>query len=172
MLTLLLLRHAKSSWDDPALDDFDRPLAKRGTKAAARMGMLLRKKELLPDVVLCSTAVRTRATLTLLLSQFDGPAPRVTFSETLYLADAETLLHAIHADAGGARTLLLVGHNPGLHALALELTGSGPREKLADLAMQFPTAALAHLTFTDERWPQIKAASGTLVDFVLPRQLD
>lgn len=171
MLRLLLLRHAKSSWDNPALDDFDRPLAKRGTKAAARMGEYLRKADVSPDIVLCSTAVRTRATLTLLLAELKGPPPRVLFSDTLYLADADTLLSAIHNDSDGAKTLMLIGHNPGLHALALQLTGNGSRETLAELAMQFPTAALAQITFDAERWPQIHAGSGTLVDFVLPRRL-
>ena len=171
MLTLLLLRHAKSSWDDLSLEDFDRPLTKRGTKAARLIGSHLVKNALVPDLVLCSTAVRTRATLTLVMNEFDGLTPSVMYQETLYLADAETMLDMIRAVKGQPAVVMLVGHNPGTHALALELTGSGTRSGLQTLAMQFPTAAMAHITFDVDAWRRITPAMGELVEFVLPRKL-
>lgn len=171
MLTLLLLRHAKSSWDDTTLDDFDRPLNKRGTKAATLIGTHIASHALIPDLVLCSTAVRTRATLALVLNELPGEAPRVVYDQSLYLAEADTLLQRLRAVEPHKRTVLLVGHNPGIHALALELTGNGPRADLQALAMQFPTAALAHLSFDADNWRRIAPASGTLVEFVSPRRL-
>ncbi|MCB1504800.1 MAG: histidine phosphatase family protein [Hyphomicrobiaceae bacterium] len=171
MLTLLLLRHAKSSWDDPTQGDFDRPLAKRGTKAAALIGKHLVKNALVPDFVLCSTAVRTRATLTLVMNEITEDRPKVLYEDALYLADPETLLQRIKTLAQHPTVLMVVGHNPGLHALALELTGGGHKAAVQSLAMQFPTAALAHLTFDVDGWRRIEPATGTLVDFVLPRRL-
>lgn len=172
MLNLLLLRHAKSSWDEPRLDDFDRPLTKRGTKAAAAIGRHIEQAGLVPSLVLCSTAVRTRATVALALREIDATAPEIVFDDALYLADAETLLGRVRSVEPKHQTVLVVAHNPGLHALALELTGQGSRDKLAELAMQFPTAALAHLLFRAADWSTILPATGTLADFVLPRRLD
>lgn len=171
MLTLLLLRHAKSSWDQPGLDDFDRPLTKRGTKAAAAIGRHLNDAKLVPDLVLCSTAVRTRATLTLVLREIDARPPEVQFDESLYMAPAELLLERIRETADKHKTVLVVAHNPGIHALALELTGDGDRAHLAELAMQFPTSALAYFTFRAPGWSTILPASGDLVDYVLPKKL-
>ncbi len=172
MLNLLLLRHAKSSWNEPGQDDFDRPLNKRGTKAAAAIGQHLDEADLAPGLVLCSSAVRTRATLTLVLREIDSTAPAVVFDDELYLAEPETILAKVRAIDPQHKTVLVIGHNPGMHALALELAGAGPRDMLAELAMQFPTAALAHLSFTAADWSTILPASGTLVNFVLPRRLD
>ncbi|MBL8565811.1 MAG: histidine phosphatase family protein [Hyphomicrobiaceae bacterium] len=172
MLTLLLLRHAKSSWDDPGIDDFDRPLTKRGTKAAAAIGQYIDKARLAPGLVLCSTAVRTRATLTLVLREIDCPAPQVVFEESFYLAPASVLLDRLRECDGRNATVLIVAHNPGIHALALELAGDGSRENLSALAMQFPTAALARLTFRAPSWSTVLPATGELVDFVIPKKLD
>lgn len=171
MLTLLLLRHAKSSWDNLALDDFDRPLNKRGTKAASLIGRHLVEKASVPDLVLCSTAVRTRATLTLVMNEIAADPPGVIYDEALYLADAETLIARIRSVEPRHRTVMVVAHNPGIHAAALELTGSGDKALLELLAMQFPTAALATITFKVESWRRIAPATGTLADFVLPRLL-
>lgn len=171
MLTLLLLRHGKSSWDDPTLDDFDRPLAKRGTKAAALIGGYIATHGIVPDLVLCSTAVRTRATLTLVLNEISDVTPKVFYDDGLYLADAGTLIEKLQAIEGPHNVVMLIGHNPGLHAVALELTGSGRKTALQALAMQFPTAAMAHITFEADSWRKIGSASGQLVDFILPRKL-
>jgi phosphohistidine phosphatase len=171
MLTLLLLRHAKSSWDDPELDDFDRPLAKRGTRAASAIGSFLADTGLKPGLVLCSAAVRTRATLALMLFELDDPPPEVVTSESLYLAGADAVLAELRRAGGETPTVMVVGHNPGLHALALSLSGDGDRKALADLAMKFPTGALAVITFDCASWSEIKPAGGRLERFITPRGL-
>ena len=105
------------------------------------------------------------------MNEFDGLTPSVMYQESLYLADAETMLDMIRAVKGQPAVVMLVGHNPGTHALALELTGSGTRSGLQTLAMQFPTAAMAHITFDVDAWRRITPAMGELVEFVLPRKL-
>lgn len=171
MLTLSLLRHAKSSWADPDLDDHDRPLAKRGAKAMPVVAKFMRQEKLRPGIVLCSDAMRTRATLALLLAEMGPPAPRIVYDEALYLATPGTILARI-ADLGeDERHVLVVGHNPGLHALALELIGEGDRKTLSLLAREFPTGALAVLSFTAGSWREVAKASGHLEHFTTPRQL-
>ena len=171
MLTLLLLRHAKSSWDDPKLEDHERPLAKRGVKDAPKVGAYIAEYELKPDYILCSDAVRTRATLTLIMPEWSGAPPETEFDEDLYLATPTTLLEAIRSVPSTARTLMVIGHNPGLHAVALELVGAGDRKLIASLAKGFPTASLAVLTFEAEDWAGVKSAGGRLRYFVSPKQI-
>jgi phosphohistidine phosphatase len=171
MLTLSLLRHAKSSWDDPELADHDRPLAKRGTKAAPEIAKYLRREELLPSFVLCSGAVRTRATLALILAEIGRPAPEIRYDDSLYLAAPDMILKLIRETGPAHAHVMVIGHNPGLHALALELTGGGERKAVAALATEFPTAALAVLSFDARQWKEIEAGSGKLEHFVTPRRL-
>ena len=171
MLTLSLLRHAKSSWDDLDLDDFDRPLSKRGANAAPEMGRAMRELKLNPDLVLCSTAVRTRATVALVLLELGPPPPEVRYEDGLYLASPTSILGQIRKTAKSVRNLLVVGHNPGMHALALELTGAAKREDMAELATKFPTAALANMTFDLDSWRDVGAGLGHLVVFMTPRNL-
>lgn len=171
MLELLLLRHAKSSWDDPALTDHERSLTKRGAKAASRMGRYIIDKNMQPDLILCSDAIRARATLALVVNPFDDPMPETVITPDLYLAEPNGILRVIKAKAGEAKRLLIVGHNPGLQALALSLTRASKRSALQQMAMKFPTAALAHLTFKTSDWSEITAASATLQDYAIPRAL-
>lgn len=171
MLTLLLLRHAKSSWDDPELEDFERPLAKRGTRAAHQIGALLADEDLKPDLVLCSGAVRTRATLTLLLPALGQPPPEIVYDDDLYLAAPAVILESIRR-AGQARRLMVIGHNPGLHALALSLVGDGSRRDISALATKLPTAALAVIDFDCADWSEARPAAGRLKRYVTPRTLD
>lgn len=170
MLRLLLLRHAKSSWEDGDLDDHERPLAKRGAKDAPLIGRYMAANGLKPDLVLCSDAVRTRATLTLVLSAMDGPAPRILYEESLYLAPPDRI-RARLAEIEDAATVLLVGHNPGLHALALSLVGEGARKDLALLATGFPTSCLAGIEFAASSWRDIAPATGRLVHIVSPKRM-
>ncbi|WBT39767.1 SixA phosphatase family protein [Hyphomicrobium sp. DMF-1] len=172
MLTLSILRHAKSSWSDPELDDHDRPLAKRGAKAIPALAKFIRHEKLRPTLALCSDAMRTRATLTLLLAELGPPAPRVVYDEALYLASPEVMRTVLGQYAEDEPHVLLVGHNPGLHALALELAGDGDRKTLAALAQEFPTGALAVLTFKASSWKDITSASGHLEHFTTPRRLE
>jgi phosphohistidine phosphatase len=171
MLTLSLLRHAKSSWADPDLDDHDRPLAKRGAKAVPAVAKFMRQEKLRPSLVLCSDAIRTRATLALLLAEIGPPAPRIIYDEALYLAAPDTIRARLAEHGEGELNVLVVGHNPGLHALALELIGEGDRKSLALLAREFPTGALAVISFTTDTWKDVAAASGHLEHFTTPRQL-
>ena len=171
MLTLTLLRHAKSSWSNPELEDHERPLAKRGAKAIPAVAKFIRQEKLRPSLVLCSDAMRTRATLALLLAELGPPAPRVAYEETLYLAGPEAILSQISGAADSEPHIMVVGHNPGLHALALELVGEGERKMLAMLAQEFPTGALAVLTFDATSWKDIKSASGHLEHYTTPRRL-
>lgn len=171
MLTLLLLRHAKSDWHND-LGDHERPLNKRGVKTAPLVARYVARSGLSPDRILCSDAVRTRATLSLALPELPKPQPAVEIDPRLYLAPAEMILEVIrdHAHKDDKR-LMVVGHNPGLHALALTLIGSGDKKALSAMAMKFPTAALAVIEFENRNWNDIGPATGRLDAFVVPRDL-
>lgn len=171
MLTLSLLRHAKSSWANLELDDHERPLAKRGAKAIPALAKFIRQEKLRPSLVLCSDAMRTRATLALLLAELGPPTPRVIYDDALYLASPEAIRAEIARVEDGVPHVLVVGHNPGLHALALELVGEGDRKLLAMLAREFPTGALAVFSFDIASWKDVKGASGHLEHFTTPRRL-
>lgn len=171
MFTLSLLRHAKSSWANPELSDHERPLAKRGAKAIPALAKFMRQEKLRPTLVLCSDAMRTRATLTLLLAELGPPTPRVVYDNALYLATPAAIRGAIASVDGAHAHVLVVGHNPGLHALALELVGEGDRKPLALLAREFPTGALAVYAFDIGSWEDVKTAHGHLEHFTTPRRL-
>ncbi|KUO62801.1 MAG: hypothetical protein APF80_03735 [Alphaproteobacteria bacterium BRH_c36] len=172
MLTLLLFRHAKSDWSAD-LADHERPLNKRGVKAAPLVARHIASSGQTPDRILCSDAARTRATLSLALTELPNPAPAVDIDERLYLAAAETILDVIRERAGKTdNRLMVIGHNPGLHALALTLIGNGDKKSIGTMATKFPTAALAIITFDTDTWTGIGPASGTLVAFLVPRDLD
>jgi phosphohistidine phosphatase len=153
-----LLRHAKSSWDDEALADHDRPLAPRGRDACSRLRRHCGDAKIEPDIVLCSTATRARETLANILPDH----PKVTFDPDLYLASARTIVERIRElDAGSA---MIVGHNPGLQDAVLTLAH---RSTLRDqVAEKLPTGALATLEL--ETWDAPKAE---LIALVLPREL-
>jgi phosphohistidine phosphatase len=170
MLTLSLLRHAKSSWDDPRLEDFDRPLSERGREAAPRMARFMAANEVLPEVVLCSPSVRTRQTLELVLPHL-LPAPAVAFEDALYLASASLLLQRLRRVAGSVSHLMIVAHDPGLHQLAGELAGSGDPQLLDPLARKLPTGGLAVIDFQAQAWSKVRAGAGNLRIFMTPKRL-
>lgn len=169
MLTLSLLRHAKSSWDDETLDDFARPLSPRGEDAAPRMAAFLAERGVVPELILCSSAIRTRQTVALALPLLK-PTPRVVTEDSLYLAPPATLLKHIRAVETGIGHVMVVGHNPGLHTLAVALAGSGAPAERQALKERFPTAALAVLTFPFTRWSNVRPDTGRLVTYTTPRQ--
>ncbi|QPC93842.1 histidine phosphatase family protein [Mesorhizobium sp. INR15] len=155
MKQLLLLRHAKSSWDDPALADFDRPLAPRGIKAAKLMGRELAARDWLPDLALVSPALRTRETWRLVSAEV--PAP-VEFADELYDASSDTLLKALQRTPGFVGVLLLLGHNPGMEGLTKQLAGQGSDAKaMRKVEEKFPTAALARFVL-DGDWAGLSSA--------------
>jgi phosphohistidine phosphatase len=158
---LLLLRHAKSSWDDPALADHDRPLAPRGRRAAERIGAHLRDEQVEIGLVLCSSATRARETL-----ERVGPPGEVRIESSLYGASAEHLLERVRRVPDEADSVMLIGHNPAMEDLAALLTEP---DSLA--GEKFPTGALATLSFTGS-WRQLGPGSAGLESFVRPRELD
>jgi phosphohistidine phosphatase len=158
---LLLLRHAKSSWDDPALDDHDRPLAPRGRKAATLIGARLRSDQTSVDLVLSSTALRARETVDLV-----APPGTVEIDDRLYGASADELLQRIRQVPDEVESVMLVGHNPAIHDLAAELVAGADEQALG----KFPTGALATLSFTGP-WRSLAPGHARLVTFVKPREL-
>jgi phosphohistidine phosphatase len=166
---LHLLRHAKSSWREAGLEDRDRPLNARGHQAGALVAALL-ARERMPDLVLCSSARRTRETFEHLARAY-GSTPLVSIEEQLYLATARGLLERIEAVEDDIATLLVIGHNPGLHELAVALARHGPRHDRARLAAKFPTAALASFRIAAP-WHAISHAPIALVRYVVPSDLD
>jgi phosphohistidine phosphatase len=170
MKSLLLLRHAKSSWDHRSLVDFDRPLDERGRGDAPRMGAELASCGWLPDTVLVSPAARTRETWTLMADAL-GASTQVQFCKPLYEASADRILAEIRKTSPSCRTLMVVGHNPGLEMLANLLAGpsSGP-EPLSRLAQKYPTAGVARLAFEGD-WSRLAWEGATLTDFLRPKDL-
>ena len=166
MRRLLLLRHAKSSWDDASLDDRDRPLAPRGHKAADRMAEHLRSSNMSVDLVLCSSALRTTQTLEHIGRAF-GDAEMV-MEDGLYGASDEELLDRLRSVPDQAGGVALIGHNPGVQDLATELAGDG--DDLERMRTKFPTGALAVLEF-DGPWAELAEGGARLVAFVTPRDL-
>ena len=167
--TLYLLRHFKSSWKDKKLEDFDRPLGKRGRQAAEAMAGYLARNGIDPAQILCSPSRRTRETLERMGEPFAAVPTR--FEKGIYLADASSLLRRLRR-LGDVASVMIVGHNPGLETLVSVLVGSGEKDLRARLAHKFPTGALAVLTADIEEWRRLEAGSARLVDFVCPRDLE
>ncbi|HLI21648.1 MAG TPA: histidine phosphatase family protein [Stellaceae bacterium] len=161
---LYILRHAKAAAEDKN-GDVERPLAKRGRKAAAAMGDYLAMLAPAPRLVLCSSARRTRETLDQILPSL-RPAPKVLYEDGLYLASPGHLIERLRELPGAADSVLLVGHNPGLHQLALTLAGEG-----GGLAEAFPTAALAVLRL-GVAWEALRPRSAKLIDYQTPKSLN
>jgi phosphohistidine phosphatase len=170
MLELLLLRHAKSRWDQPGAADHGRDLAPRGLKAARRMGALLRERDLAPDLVLCSTARRAMHTWHLAAAAL-GADPPVRFDDRLYLAAPERIITVVRERGGETGRLLLVGHDPGMHRLAMRLAVTGDARLREALAAKFPTAGLALLALDLAAWSEFDRQTGELRGFWRPRDL-
>lgn len=168
--SLLLLRHAKSSWDDPQLDDFDRPLAKRGIEAAPRIAREIVQRGWTPDHALVSPALRTLQTWELVAEILPGSIPH-DFVPTIYEAPAERVLAAVRAAPAGAQCLLVVGHNPGLEDLAALIASPESDDRaMARLAAKFPTAALARFNF-EGPWRALDPGTAKLEAMVTPKEL-
>ena len=170
MLTLSLLRHAKSSWDDGSLEDFERPLAKRGESAAPRMGAFMAEQGLAPQLILCSPAVRARQTLDLVLPHLAG-GPTVVYEDNFYLAAPSVLLARLRKIEGKISHVMIVGHDPGMQGLAMELAGAGEAGMLQALAAKFPTAGLAVIRFKARSWAKVGRGTGRLELFATPKTL-
>jgi phosphohistidine phosphatase len=172
---LILLRHAKSAWPDVA--DAERPLAGRGRRAAPAAGRWLRESGYVPDRVLCSTARRARETWQLAEDEL-GAHPRASFEQRVYGATATELLDLARETPSGVRTLMIVGHEPAMRDLTLELAedlaDAQPRnhgeQALERVKAKFPTAAIAVLAFAGS-WPELGPGQARLADFVVPSEL-
>ena len=162
MRTLYLLRHAKSSWKDETLRDFDRPLKGRGRKAAEQMGQVLAEEKLKSPLVISSPAVRARETTELVLESA-GLKVEPRFEERIYEADVRTLLAIVRSIPDSSRTAIMVGHNPGFENLNEYLTGDG---------RHMPTCALAKIEFDAASWSEVSEESGRLELFVTPKDLE
>lgn len=161
MKTLLLLRHAKSSWDDAALRDFDRPLAARGERDAPRIGQALCKRGTRPDLIISSPAARAEATIRSVIKAAKLDL-EPEYDEAIYGASSAELMKLIRHLPDRSFSVLLVGHNPGFEDLVGRLTGSQER---------MPTAALACIEFRIERWEDVEDGKGKLDWLLTPKQL-
>ncbi|MGA7951929.1 MAG: histidine phosphatase family protein [Gloeobacterales cyanobacterium] len=162
MKTLLLLRHAKSSRDDPGLPDFDRPLATRGKQDAPTIGKALKKRKPLPDLILASPAVRAKETIEAVIEAAKLDI-QPQFDERIYAASSDELFALVRRLPKTSSCVLLVGHNPGFEELLGRLTGGYE---------PMPTAALACIRFQVDHWEDIQAKAGELAWLLTPKQLD
>ena len=167
---ILLLRHAKSAWDEPGLDDFDRPLAPRGRRAAAVMGVYLRDEDLVPDLVLCSAARRAAETWEIVAHELPR-APAVEHDPAFYMVPAERLLRRLRKLPAAVRTVLVVGHEGGVDVLARRLVGDGAAPLRKRLGEKYPTAALVAIAVTLDDWAALADKTGTLTRFAAPKDL-
>lgn len=168
MKELILLRHAKSSWADENAADFDRKLAPRGRKAAGAIGAWLVESGFVPDVILSSSARRTRETVAGLGAIAE--AAEVVYDDALYLAEPEAILQRIAKLRGAVARVLVVGHNPGMEQLALRLTQAASPER-ERIARKFPTAALAWFTVDGDSWRGLEGRT-RIKRFVVPAEVD
>lgn len=167
-MRLWLLRHAKSSWDDPGAEDRDRPLAPRGERAADQMCDYFAAAGINPALVLCSSALRTRQTLARVLPALE-PELEVRIESSLYTFDAASLLERVRAIPEGVASVMLIGHNPAMQELGIRLAAEG--ERLGQLAQKFPTGALAEIELPAISWHEVGESAGELTRFVVPRGL-
>lgn len=164
-LRLILTRHAKSAWGDPMLDDHARPLAKRGRASARAVGMWLAGRGYLPDQAMVSTAARTRETWKLIAGKLAAP-PKPTYLAKLYQAEPEEMLHILRTATG--HDVMMVAHNPGMAYFAQGLAHRPPADSRFE---RYPTGSTTVIDFDTESWDQLAWRTGTVVDFVAPRDL-
>lgn len=175
MRRLLVLRHAKTERDSPSGLDRDRRLDTRGREDAPVIGHYMREHKLVPDLALVSTATRTRETWELVAAALDTKVA-TDFVGDLYGADAREVLQIVRTASGRAddtdlKTILVIGHNPGLHELSLELIGKARDEDREELDENLPTSGLTVFKFAVDDWSEVAVRQGTLERFVSPRRL-
>lgn len=161
MKTLLLLRHAKSSWGEAGQKDFDRPLNERGLKAAPVMGNFLRQQKIQPQLILSSPAERARQTTSLVLETARLKS-NLRYDERIYEASAERLMEVVSQIEDAAEVVMLVGHNPGFEELLQHLTGE---------AQRMPTAAMACINLDIDKWNKVRESSGRIEWLGKPKEL-
>jgi len=162
MKTIFLLRHAKSSWKDQSLPDFERPLNRRGRQAAETIGRYLRAKEIVPDLVLSSTAVRARETIEIVVKTAKWRT-EVRYDERIYEAGAMRLLAIVSQIENDRKTVLVVGHNPGMEEFLQLLSGK---------IEQIPTGGLAKLVLKTSKWLAVLDKKASLEWLIRPREVE
>ncbi|MFC4293005.1 SixA phosphatase family protein [Sphingorhabdus arenilitoris] len=171
MKTLTLLRHAKSSWDDPVARDFDRPLNKKGERAARVMGQYMRSEKLVFDHVVASPAIRVIETIDHVGSGY-GKRIEPKWERRIYLASSATLMDVLREMDDGLDHILMLGHNPGMEDLILDLVPEQDGDLRASVYAKYPTAALAQIAIDIDHWAEIDRGTGSLKRFIRPRDLD
>jgi phosphohistidine phosphatase len=172
MKTLTLLRHAKSGWDDPVARDFDRPLNKRGEKAAHIIGAWMHAQKMTFDHIVASPAVRVIDTIDHIETGY-GPLGEPTWERRIYLASSASLMDVLRETDNSFGNVLMIGHNPGLEDLILELVPESKDDALRALVYEkYPTAAVAEITLAVDNWAHIERGGGTLTRYIRPRDLD
>ena len=162
MKTLLVLRHAKSDWDDLTIDDHERPLNERGIKAAARMGRLMRDLDMQPQHCICSTATRSRETARLAFEALGNDLP-VNYLDSLYtFGEGEDLEAAIAGHGGNAERLLVIAHNPAIQGFMLHTCDGGDVTGLGQMRMKYPTAGLSRVEYDMDSWTDLPSSKGKL----------
>ncbi|MBF8260085.1 MAG: phosphohistidine phosphatase SixA [Actinobacteria bacterium] len=165
MKTVLLVRHAKSSWKDPGLKDFDRPLNKRGKRDAPFMGKALKERRIHPDLILSSPAKRARQTARVIAEAIGYPKKKIVFDEAIHHAPARALLELVRKQGDANRTIMLFGHNPGFNDLADILLKDGTARKM-------PTTGVYCIRFGVARWREVKEGTGALDFFDYPKRYE
>lgn len=163
-LKLIVMRHAKSSWQDKSLDDFDRPLNDRGRRSAEALGHWLRRQGHIPEAVVHSSSQRTTETWERIAPRF--PNAHTESTRALYLATPRSILRVVRAQT--ATSVLVIAHNPGIAQFAADIAATHPDH---EGFFRYPTGATAVLTFEGSAWPNINWSEGTVIDFVVPREL-
>jgi len=169
MKSLHLLRHAKSSWKDPGLGDHDRPLNKRGRQTAKMMAAYLRRMKIAPDLVICSTAVRAQQTLDPIIKPAKKP-PKIVLVREIHEGVLRTLWEQLWNLPESVKSVLLIGHNPALHDLALELADADSDKLLPQAGEKFPTGAMASFRF-DGAWKALEPHRALLTSFITPNSI-
>lgn len=172
MRRLSIFRHAKSDRGDPRVNDIERPLNARGRTDAPLMGAFFARNDVIPDLVLCSSSVRTRQTAELALAALpEDRRPKLRVEAVLYLASVRTLLARIQKLPATAGHVMIIGHNPGLQMLAIDLIGDGDPKVIAAIEAKLPTAALVQITFDVADWSAVNCGVGHLDRLVTPKML-
>lgn len=169
MLRLYIMRHAKSSWAIPGARDFDRELNERGLNDLKKLSKVISNEQIFPDLILCSSAIRTRQTLDGIVHAFDNK-PQIVFTERLYSSGQDEYIEMINTTKS-AKSILIIGHNPMCGSLATILPGSGEPAELEKIVYKYPTAALSIIDFDKDDWADVSKGSGVLRKSIFPSQL-
>lgn len=169
MKKIILLRHAKSNHTPPGLEDFDRNLNEKGLEDLNKVSEFLNSEQFIPEKIYCSSATRTKETCETIISEIKTPID-VEYSMNLYLANTEVLFNKIKGTNRDINTVMVVGHNPGIHDLVLFLLKNEGSASERELYGSFPTSALAILNFNCEEWQNLGPSNCTLEHFKIPKK--